>query len=81
MAIRKSRFRAGARRHHRQPAARARLPPRTGLLADRENRLSQLAAGNAVTRFQELVDPARCRIWDGAQPRLRGPQPKRPAPI
>jgi ParB family transcriptional regulator, chromosome partitioning protein len=47
------------------PAAGGRLPPRTGLLADRENRLSQLAAGNAVTRFQEQVDPARCRIWEG----------------
>ena len=47
------------------PAGGARLPPRTGLLADRENRLSQLAAGNAVTRFQEQVDPARCRIWEG----------------
>ena len=47
------------------PAAGARLPPRTGLLTDRENRLSQLAAGNAVTRFQEQVDPARCRIWEG----------------
>jgi len=47
------------------PARGARLPPRTGLLADRENRLSQLAAGNSITRFQELVDPARCRIWEG----------------
>jgi ParB family chromosome partitioning protein len=47
------------------PSAGARLPPRTGLLADRETRLAQLAAGGAVTRFQELVDPARCRIWDG----------------
>jgi ParB family chromosome partitioning protein len=47
------------------PAGGARLPPRTGLLADRENRLSQLAAGNTVTRFQEQVDPARCRVWDG----------------
>jgi len=47
------------------PDAGARLPPRTGLLVDRENRLSQLSAGNAVTRFQEQVDPARCRIWEG----------------
>jgi ParB family chromosome partitioning protein len=47
------------------PAAGARLPPRTGLLTDRENRLSQLAAGNAITRFQEQVDPTRCRIWEG----------------
>ena len=46
-------------------ASGTRLPPRTGLLADRETRLSQLAGGNAVTRFQELVDPARCRVWEG----------------
>jgi ParB family chromosome partitioning protein len=46
-------------------AGGARLPPRTGLLADRENRLSQLAVGNSVARFQELVDPVRCRIWEG----------------
>src|ERR1700760_3896901 len=42
-----------------------RLPPRTGLLAGRENRLSELASGGAVTRVQELVDPGRCRIWEG----------------
>jgi ParB family transcriptional regulator, chromosome partitioning protein len=47
------------------PAGSPRLPPRTGLLASRENRLSELAAGNSVTRVQELVDPARCRIWEG----------------
>ncbi len=47
------------------PAVGGRLPPRTGLLAGRENRLSELAAGNSVTRVQELVDPARCRIWEG----------------
>ena len=47
------------------PAGSPRLPPRTGLLAGRENRLSELAAGNSVTRVQELVDPARCRIWEG----------------
>jgi ParB family transcriptional regulator, chromosome partitioning protein len=47
------------------PAGSGRLPPRTGLLAGRENRLSELAAGNSVTRVQELLDPARCRIWEG----------------
>jgi ParB family chromosome partitioning protein len=46
-------------------AGGARLPPRTGILAGRDNRLAELAAGNSVTRFQELVDPGRCRIWDG----------------
>jgi ParB family chromosome partitioning protein len=47
------------------PSGGGRLPPRTGLLAGRENRLSELAAGTSVTRVQELVDPARCRIWEG----------------
>ena len=42
----------------------ARLPPRTGLLGERENRLAELAAGKSVTRLQELIDPGRCRIWD-----------------
>lgn len=46
-------------------AAGGRLPPKTGLLAGRENRMSELASGNSVTRVQELVDPARCRIWEG----------------
>lgn len=46
-------------------AAVARLPPRTGILASRDNRLASLAAGSAVTRVHELVDPARCRIWAG----------------
>jgi ParB family chromosome partitioning protein len=47
-----------------RPAA-ARLPPRTGVLGARENRLAELATGALVTRLQEFVDPARCRIWDG----------------
>ena len=44
--------------------AAPRLPPRTGILSGRENRLSELASGTAVTRVHELVDPARCRIWE-----------------
>jgi ParB family chromosome partitioning protein len=47
------------------PATGTRLPPRTGILEARENRLASLAAGTSVTRVQELVDPARCRIWEG----------------
>jgi ParB family transcriptional regulator, chromosome partitioning protein len=47
------------------PTAGARLPPRTGILDARDNRIAELAAGNSVTRIQELVDPARCRIWAG----------------
>jgi ParB family transcriptional regulator, chromosome partitioning protein len=43
----------------------ARLPPRTGLLDGRENRLAEMAAGTAVTRIHELIDPARCRMWEG----------------
>ncbi len=46
-------------------AAAARLPPRTGILGNRDNRLAELAAGNTVTRVQEFVDPAICRIWPG----------------
>jgi ParB family transcriptional regulator, chromosome partitioning protein len=50
-----------------EPAANAaaRLPPRTGILGARDNRLAQLASGRTVTRVHELVDPARCRIWPG----------------
>jgi ParB family chromosome partitioning protein len=43
----------------------ARLPPRTGILGARENRLAEIASGAAVARMHEAVDPARCRIWDG----------------
>jgi len=47
------------------PATAARLPPRTGILGARDNRLAELSAGSSVTRVQELVDPVLCRIWDG----------------
>lgn len=43
----------------------ARLPPRTGFLSGRENRLAELAGGRMVTRVHEFVDPVRCRIWEG----------------
>jgi ParB family chromosome partitioning protein len=43
----------------------ARLPPRTGILSTRDNRLAELSAGTSITRIHELVDPARCRIWEG----------------
>lgn len=45
--------------------ATTRLPPRSGILGARENRLAALASGGAVSRVHEFVDPARCRIWDG----------------
>lgn len=35
-----------------------------GVLAGRGNRLAELAAGTVVNSPQELVDPARCRIWE-----------------
>jgi len=34
-----------------------------GTLAGRNNRLAELASGALVSRAQELVDPARCRMW------------------
>ncbi len=42
-----------------------RRPPKTGFLAARETRLSDLAGGSVTTRQHEAVDPASCRIWDG----------------
>ncbi len=42
-----------------------RSPPRAGILSGRSNSLSRLASGGLVTRQHELVDPARCRIWEG----------------
>ena len=40
--------------------------PRLGMgaLAGRTNRLAELASGALVSRAQELVDPARCRMWE-----------------
>lgn len=55
----------GIREGTPQRPAAARLPPRTGVLEARENRLAEIALGKAVTRFHELVEPARCRIWEG----------------
>lgn len=47
------------------PAGAGRLPPRTGILSSRDNRLAELTAGKTVTRVHELVDPASCRVWSG----------------
>ena len=42
---------------------------RTGIasnvLTGRSNRLADLASGAVINRMQELVDPARCRMWEG----------------
>ena len=35
-----------------------------GVLGGRNNRLAELASGAVVHSPQELVDPARCRVWD-----------------
>lgn len=35
-----------------------------GVLGSRSNRLTDLASGAVVDSPQELVDPARCRIWE-----------------
>ncbi|RUN74889.1 ParB/RepB/Spo0J family partition protein [Sphingomonas sp. TF3] len=37
----------------------------TNVLTGRTNRIAELASGAVVTRIQELVDPARCRMWSG----------------
>lgn len=44
-------------------SAMPRLATRPGILANRSNRLSEIAQGSAVAKMHELVDPARCRIW------------------
>ncbi len=46
-------------------AATARRLPIAGVLASRDSALSAIASGTKVNRVTELVDPARCRIWDG----------------
>lgn len=35
-----------------------------GVLSGRANRLADLASGSVVNHPQELIDPARCRIWE-----------------
>jgi ParB family chromosome partitioning protein len=47
-----------------EPPAGGKLPPRTGVLQSRGNRLAELATGQTMTREHELVDPALCRIWE-----------------
>lgn len=44
-----------------KPEAPTRMP--VGMLATRENRMAELAAGAVVGRAVEQVDPARCRLW------------------
>lgn len=35
------------------------------VLTGRANRIAELASGTSLTRIQEQVDPARCRMWAG----------------
>ena len=35
------------------------------VLTGRSNRLADLASGAVINRVHELVDPARCRMWEG----------------
>ena len=46
-------------------ASQRRTSVGAGVLTGRENRLSELASGSVVTRTHELVDPSRCRMWEG----------------
>lgn len=47
------------------PAAAPPRPARSlGILDGRENRLAALASGKTIARTYELVDPARCRMWE-----------------
>lgn len=39
--------------------------PVAGVLASRDNALAALSSGTKVNRVHELVDPARCKIWEG----------------
>jgi ParB family transcriptional regulator, chromosome partitioning protein len=42
-----------------------RRPPTAGVLAARESSLAALSSGTKVNRVHELIDPARCKVWEG----------------
>jgi ParB family chromosome partitioning protein len=46
-------------------ASSSRRLPVAGVLASRDNALAALSSGTKVNRVHELVDPARCKIWEG----------------
>jgi ParB family chromosome partitioning protein len=58
-------FAAGLSGALEDSAPKIEAPSRLGIgaLAGRTNRLAELASGAIVSRAQELVDPARCRMW------------------
>ena len=45
------------------PARRSSIA--ANVLTGRSNRLADLASGAVINRVHELVDPARCRMWEG----------------
>jgi ParB family chromosome partitioning protein len=48
-----------------EPMPQRRSSIAANVLTGRSNRLADLAAGAIVTRTHELVDPSRCKMWDG----------------
>ncbi len=48
-----------------EPMPQRRSSIASNVLTGRSNRLADLAAGAIVTRTHELVDPSRCKMWDG----------------
>lgn len=48
-----------------QPAPQRRTGIAANVLTGRSNRLADLASGAIINRTHELVDPARCRMWEG----------------
>ena len=46
-------------------ASTPRRLPVAGVLASRDNALAALSSGTKVSRVHELIDPARCKIWEG----------------
>lgn len=48
-----------------EPAPQRRTGIAANVLTGRSNRLADLASGAVVNRLNELVDPARCRMWVG----------------
>lgn len=48
-----------------QPVPQRRQSIAANVLTGRSNRLAELTSGAVVTRTHELVDPGRCRMWEG----------------
>jgi ParB family chromosome partitioning protein len=65
MTSKNSKFAAGLMGALDEAAPQPEVAPRLGIgiLASRQSRMSELAAGAVVARAVEQVDPARCRLW------------------